>query len=69
MRDLLLIVGILIAAAVSFVLIEARLDPLPVREPVDAEILAARMDYHGAAVAYSHDGKWYFDRGGKPCKL
>jgi len=69
MKNLLLIVAIVILAAFALVLLEARLDPLPEREPVDIEILAARMDYHGAAVAYAHDGRWYFDRGGKPCKL
>lgn len=69
MRNLLLIVAILILAAFALVLLEARLDPLPEREPVDIEILAARMVYHGAGAAYEHDGKWYFDRGGKPCKL
>jgi hypothetical protein len=69
MKDLLLIVAIVILGAFAFMQIEARLDPLPEREPVDTEILAARMDYHGAAVAYAHDGQWYFDRGGHRCKL
>lgn len=69
MKDLLLIVAILIVAAFAFVQVEAYVDPLPERVPVDAEILAARMVYHGAGAAYEHDGKWYFDRGGKPCKL
>ena len=69
MKNLWIFAVMLIAAAVAGVAIEACVDPLPEREPVDIEILAARMEFHGASEVYLHDGTWYFDRGGMPCKL